>query len=369
MQKNIMSRYVKVACLSFLITACAAIPNNAPVQNRPVGKPVTQLPPPPNSAHQNGSQSSHKGQSNAQNLQQEIFDLWRVFPGKTGISVHSLDEGWTVGQRLDDLFPQQSVSKLWVAMTILDQVDRGKLRLDDEVVITRNDLAVFYQPVRDKVLREGEVRESVASLLERAITQSDNTANDSLLRTAGGPEAVHDFIAKHQLGAIRFGPGERLLQSGIAGLTWKQEYSIGRNFYTARANLSYDKRKSALDNYLADPIDGASPRAISLALAKLSRGKLLSYGSSSYLLDLLNRVRSGPNRLKGGVPSGWSIGHKTGTGQDLPPISTGYNDVGILVAPDGRQYMVAVMLGDTTASIPERMQLMQSVVRAIVRNH
>src|SRR3546814_2651570 len=76
---------------------------------------------------------------------------------------------------------------------------------------------------------------TIRDLIETAITHSDNTANDSLLRTVGGPEAVRRFIAKHDLGSIRFGPGERLLQSGTAGLKWQQTYSAGYAFQKARA--------------------------------------------------------------------------------------------------------------------------------------
>lgn len=302
-------------------------------------------------------------------LEREITDLWRKFPGKTGIAVRRIDGDWTIGNRLDDLFPQQSVSKMWVAMTILDQVDKGKVSLRDAVRITRDDLAVFHQPIRTQVIQNGSVTESVLSLLERAIIKSDNTANDSLLRTAGGPDEVRKFISNNNLGRIRFGPGERLLQSEIAGIDWKQEYSIGRKFYTARANLPREQRRAALDRYLADPIDGATPRALVTALDRLAKRDIVSPESTELLLGLMTRVTSGPRRLKAGVPAGWKFLHKTGTGQDLSPVSTGYNDIGIMTAPDGTRYAVAVLLANTTASVPERMRLMQSVSRAVAKYH
>lgn len=299
----------------------------------------------------------------------DIHEIWRTFPGRTGISIRRIDGNWTISERGDELFPQQSVSKLWVSLTVLDQVDKGRLRLSDSVTIGRNDLAVFHQPIRDRVLAAGVLNETVLSLIQLAITKSDNTANDSLLRTAGGPDAVRSFIESRNLGAIRFGPGERLLQSGIAGLDWDQEYAIGRRFYAARAELPYSVRKNALDRYLADPADGAAPNAITAALGKLARGELLSPASTRLILDTLSNTTSGPRRLKGGVPSGWQFLHKTGTGQDLPPVSTGYNDVGIMTAPDGTRYAIAVMLGDTTAPVIERMKMMQSVSRAVARYH
>ena len=303
-------------------------------------------------------------------LENLIQDQWRLFPGRTGVAIMRVDGGeWVLGRRMDELFPQQSVSKTWVALTVLDLVDQGKLRLDQKVRITRDDLAVFHQPILDQVVANGSIEVSVLNLLETSIRASDNTANDSLLRTVGGPQAVKSFIARKNLGAIRFGPGERALQSGIAGLDWKQEYAIGRRFYAARDAVPLATRQAALDRYLNDPIDGASPQAIVRALAKLAKGELLSASSTRLMLDIMSRTSSGPNRLKAGVPAGWSFLHKTGTGQILPPVSTGYNDIGIMTAPDGTRYAVAVMMGSTTASIPQRMTFMQFVSRAVASYH
>ena len=303
-------------------------------------------------------------------LENLLDEQWRIFPGRTGVAIMRIDGGeWITGKREGELFPQQSVSKTWVALTILDMVDQGKVRLDQKVRITHDDLAVFHQPIRDRVIANGEIEVTVLSLLEQAIIGSDNTANDSLLRTAGGPQAVQSFLVRKNLGAIRFGPGERLMQSGIAGMDWRQEYSIGRRFYAARSEVPLAKRKAALDRYLANPVDGASPEAIVRALAKLAKGELLSPSSTRLILGIMSRTSSGPNRLKAGVPANWRFLHKTGTGQVLPPVSTGYNDIGIMAAPDGTRYAVAVMMGSTTAPIPQRMSFMQFVSRTVATYH
>lgn len=313
--------------------------------------------------------SARRDQTAPAGLVSDLYQLWLNFPGKTGIAVKKIDGDWETAQRANDLFPQQSVSKLWVALTILDMVDKGEVRLDERLSVGYQDLAVFHSPLRDRVVARGTQEESVRDLLNDAITGSDNTANDRLLWRAGGPVAVRDFLKEKGLDGIRFGPGERLMQSGIAGLTWKQEYSVGNRFFEARAALPYSTRKEAIERYLADPVDGATPLAIARALDKLARGELLSPQSTRFILDTMDRVKSGPQRLKGGVPSGWSIGHKTGTGQVLSGMGTGYNDVGILTAPDGTRYAVVVLLAHTDASIPQRMNLMQSVTSAVVRHH
>ncbi|WP_422059910.1 serine hydrolase [Sphingopyxis sp.] len=302
-------------------------------------------------------------------LSDRLYVLWRAFPGKTGIAVQRIDGEWALAQRGGDLFPQQSVSKLWVSMSILDAVDNRRVSLDQKVRIGPEDLVVFHQPLADRVRSEGSVTMSVRDLIETAITHSDNLANDSLLRTVGGPSAVRSFIAKKDLGSIRFGPGERLLQSGTAGLTWQQSYSIARNFQAARAALPMSTRQSAMNNYLANPVDGASPSAIASALTRLARGTLLSPDSTDYLLGVMSRTKSGPKRLKAGLPPGWTFVHKTGTGQDLGGMTAGYNDIGIATAPDGTRYAIVVMMGSTTSSIPSRMALMQAVSGAVAEFH
>ncbi|MBB5686556.1 serine hydrolase [Sphingobium boeckii] len=297
-----------------------------------------------------------------------VQSLGAGFDGQVGIAIRRMDQPWTIQFDGYRKYPQQSVSKLWVAATLLDQVDRKKVAMSDPVVVKKEDLTVFHQPIRSLVGADGYAT-SVAGLFGRSMTASDNTANDSLLRTIGGPEAVRRFFAEKRIEEIRFGPGERLLQSRIAGIEWKQEYSQGNAFYTARANLPMDKRQKALEAYLADPIDGATPVGIVNALVKLQRGDLLSRSSTLQLVAIMRASKTGPQRLRGGLSPGWTFGHKTGTGQELQGRATGFNDVGILTAPDGTDYAVAVMIGATRKSIPERQSLMQAVTRAVIANH
>ena len=364
--KTIKPRLSAALFASILLAGCSTVPQPRVTKPLPpVSKPVA-LPKP---VAQPPVVAQPQIATAPEALDTRITDLWRTFPGRTGVAVLAIDGNWSLSKRGEEFFPQQSVSKLWVAMAVLDQVDRGKLKLDQIVRITRDDLTLFYQPIRGRVLANGEVNETIESLLEQSVTSSDCTANDSLLRTIGGPEAVREFIARKGLGKIRFGPGERKLQSGIAGIEWQQDYAIGRNFEAARAKLPYDQRKASLDRYLADPVDGASPLAIVKALGELSKGSLLSSASTRVLMAMLERTSSGPNRLKAGVPADWRFGHKTGTGQQLAAVSTGYNDIGIMTAPDGKRYAVAVMMGDTTASVPDRMVMMQGVSQAVADAH
>jgi beta-lactamase class A len=301
-----------------------------------------------------------------QYIRDRLAQLGRGFDGQVGIAVRSIDDGWEAGWKDDDLYPQQSVSKLWVSITALDAVDRGRISLNDKVTLTKADLTLFHQPIAAEVLQGGSYTTTIDDLITRAITTSDNTANDRLMRAAGGPKAVRAMIARKHLGSIRFANGERDMQSRIAGLTWSQDYSIGGKFFLVRDALPIKVRSAAFNRYIANPYDGAAPSAIVNALAKLKRGELLSRASTAYLLDIMSRTHTGPNRLKGGLQPGWTLNHKTGTGQELGGVQAGYNDIGILTAPDGRSYAVAVMIKKTSTPLPVRMTLMNNVVAAVI---
>ncbi|WP_077147145.1 class A beta-lactamase [Sphingopyxis sp. KK2] len=363
-----MGAMVLAGCVSsaaVVPTPRAAPPPKAPggAVTVPIGPPIRSATPSPQIPADPGFRRAPAG------LDNRLFEIWRAFPGKTGIAVQRIDGEWALAQRGNELFPQQSVSKLWVTLAVLDAVDNGRLTMDQKVRIGPEDLTLFHQPIAARVQSQGSVTMSVRELIETAITQSDNTANDSLLRTVGGPDAVRRFIDKKDLGAIRFGPGERLLQSGAAGLKWQQSYSIGRNFQAARAALPDATRKVAMDAYRADPPDGASPAAIAKALSRLARGTLLSPESTQYLLGVMSRTKSGPQRLKAGLPAGWTFLHKTGTGQDYRGMTIGYNDIGIATAPDGTRYAIVVMMAEASSPVPARMATMQSVSRAVAEFH
>jgi len=288
------------------------------------------------------------------------------FQGQVAISVRDVDRGWMVAWNSDRPHPQQSVSKLWVAIAVFDAIDHQRLSLATPVTVTRADLTVFHQPIRPLVGPSG-YRTTVGALLECALTRSDNTCNDVLLWKVGGPAAIRRMLTEKGIDGVGFGPGERELQAKTAGLVWRKEWAGGWGFLQARAAMPAAERRKALDRYLAAPYDGATANGVTLGLSLLAQGKLLSHGSTDRLFRIMLASKTGPLRLKSGLQPGWKMAHKTGTGQELGNLATGYNDVGLLTAPDGHRYAVAVMIASTRQSIPVRMRLMGDVTRAVIR--
>ena len=301
-------------------------------------------------------------------LRDRLANLGRSFNGKAGISVVSLKEGWQADYNSTTLFPQQSCSKLWVAITAMDAVDKGRVSLNDRVTLGRDDLTLFHQPISAKVMGKGGHTTTLGNLLFTAITESDNTANDKLMRSVGGPQAVRAMIEAKGLGSIRFYEGERALQSRIAGLIWSQSYSIGDAFYRARSALPTSVRKASFDRYISDPYDGAAPHSVAQALARLKRGELLSPASTQRLLSTMASTKTGALRVRAALKPGWKWSHKTGTGQNFQGKVGGINDIGLLTAPDGSTYAMAIMTVPNKSDGASQ-DLMQAVTRAVIAEH
>ncbi|HLZ76585.1 serine hydrolase [Phenylobacterium sp.] len=282
-----------------------------------------------------------------------------------GIAVADVTSGWTAQVLGEETFPQQSVSKLWVALAVMQAVDERRLSLDQTVVLHDDDRSVFYQPLASRIRGPNGFPITLADLLRHALIESDNSANDRLIREVGGAGVVTQNIADKHLAGLAVGGTERDVQTKTAGLEWKPEYGRTWIFKQARERLPDDVRDQALANYLANPPDGATPLGIVTALAELKRGELLSRASTDFMLDLMGEARTGQLRLRAGMAPGWSLAHKTGTGPDWRGASVGINDVGLMTAPDGHSYAVAVMVRQTSQPPSARHRLMAGVARAV----
>jgi beta-lactamase class A len=298
-------------------------------------------------------------------LQATIEKIATGYGEPVGIAISDVSSGWTASVAGRETFPQQSVSKLWVALAVMQAVDSRRLALEQTVVMHAEDRSVFYQPLASRIRGPNGLPITLADLLRHALIESDNAANDMLIRQVGGPGVVAQVIADKRLSGLALGGTERDVQTRTAGREWRPEYGQTWIFKQARAKLPDEVRDQALANYLANPPDGATPDGITTALAALKRGELLSRDSTDFMLGLMGEARTGVMRLRAGVEPGWSLAHKTGTGPDWRGASVGINDVGLLTAPDGRTYAVAVMVRETKQPPSARHRLMISVARAV----
>ena len=276
-----------------------------------------------------------------------------------------VDKGWVAQVNGQDFFPQQSVSKTWVALSVLDAIDRGQMAFEQPVVMTQADRSVFFQPIVHRIGKNG-FQTDVADLLHRALTQSDNAANDMLIRLVGGAEVVTETLDRKGLEGLRMDSDEKHLQAKVAGVPWNDNLVQGDRFRYLRSQLPDEVRNKAMQRYVENPYDGAQPVAIVEALARLKRGQLLSTANSEWMMDTMMANTTGHSRLRAGAPRDWEIGDKTGTGQDWDGASVGINDIALMTAPDGRTYAVAVMIQRTKQGLQARRNFMQAVSRTVV---
>ena len=284
------------------------------------------------------------------------------FQGHVGLAVTDLRDGWTYAFNGEGRFSQESVAKLWTVIAVLDAVDSGRLQIEEQIPITWADLSVFHQPIAERI----GAKVMIAELVRVAIVDSDNAANDILVRRLGGTSAVQAVIRRKGLDGIVAGIQQRELQARIAGLSWSPALNGGERLEAARSRLDVSVREAAMRSYLADPDDGATPVGMVRALAALNAGRLLSPASTERLLRLMHSTVHGEERLNGGLQRGWTLAHKTGTGQRLGDLRVGVNDVGVLTAPDGHAYAVAVFVGSSTQPMSVDEGLMRRVADAIV---
>ena len=272
-------------------------------------------------------------------------------PGSLGACV--LDGARSACVNGDRPYPMQSVMKLLFAFAAFDAADRGILPIDGEVIVRREDLSVYVQPVADLVGASG-FRTMWRDLARRAVIDSDSAATDVLLARLGGPRAVQRVLDGKGLRGLRIDRNERDLQTEIVGLTWRPDFVDPRALDQAIARVPLRLRRAAFRAYVADARDTATPRAMASFLHRLARGELLTQRSTADLLGMLRDTRTFPGRLRAGAPKGWSVAHKTGTSGAFEGVTAATNDIGLYFRPSEPPIALAVFLARSRATLTER---------------
>lgn len=125
-------------------------------------------------------------------------------------------------------------------------------------------------------------------------------------------------------------------------------------------SIPEEDRRRAGTTFNADPRDTSTPEAMARLLEKLWRGELLSQASTALLLDIMTRCQTGENRIKGFLPPGIAVAHKTGT------IGGTTNDVGIITLPEEAGHIaLAVFVKESEAEVAERERAIAQIARGV----
>ncbi|MBA3677139.1 MAG: class A beta-lactamase [Sphingosinicella sp.] len=286
----------------------------------------------------------------------------KAMPGTLAVSVLDLETGQARGINSKKPMPMQSVFKLPLGIMVLDQVDKGEIKLDEKIVLTADQLSTPHSPIADAF--PGRQEYTIEQLIRAAISESDNTAADILLKRIGGPEALTRFIQDRGIKSFRLDRFEYELQPQAAGLPPFTHQWIGtKAFMDAVGKVPMEARQAAMRIYLADPRDRVAPDDATQILALLGKGKLLSPASTAKIMEMLKGTVTGAARLKAGVPQGAIVYHKTGAGPTVEDVNSASNDVGIIELADGRKLAVAVFFSGSTATPEQRDTIIAEVAR------
>jgi beta-lactamase class A len=228
-------------------------------------------------------------------LKNAVQDLATSNPNLTpGVFLVDLDTGNYVDINASTSFPAASTIKVPILIAFFQDVDAGKIRLDEMLTMQQDAMAggsgnLQYKPPGTQY--------AALEVATKMITISDNTATNMLITRLGGIDALNQ----------RF--------------------------------RSWGLTTTVIRNQLPD-LEGTnttSPKELGNLMAIVSQGNLVSMPSRDLMLDILRRTQR-DSLLPSGLGTGARVYHKTGD------IGTMLADAGLIIVPTGKRYVAAVMV-------------------------
>lgn len=270
---------------------------------------------------------------NIDSLRQKIEQIISTRNAVVGVSIIGNEGKDTLSINGEKHFPMQSVFKFHIGLVILSEIDKGTFSLDQKIEIKKNELLPgLYSPIRDKY-PEGATL-TIAEILEYTVSQSDNVGCDALLRLLGGPQIVENYFIRKGFRDISIKINEEVMQNN-----WNLQF---QNWTTPKAANHVLEAFFDIDN------------------------KLLSQNSYDFIWKIMQETSTGKNRIRGKLPSGTIVAHKTGwSGTNTTTgITAAVNDIGIVSLPNGKYFLVSVFITDSKEDLATNEQIIADIAKA-----
>jgi beta-lactamase class A len=247
-----------------------------------------------------------------------ILEVEQQLKARLGVVLRDLETGRSWTHKADERFAMCSTFKALAAAAILARVDRGEEDLARRVVFHTSDLVTYSPVTKEHVGGEGM---PMGEICAAAVTLSDNTAGNLMLKALGGPEGLTRFL--------------RSIGDEVSRL---------------------DRRETELNEATpGDPRDTTTPNALTATMQKLALGTVLSAKSREQFTAWLVANKTGEAKVRAGVPKEWRVGDKTGAGE----LGTN-NDTGIIWP-----ILFTILTTETTASVADKNAGMADIARAL----
>lgn len=251
-----------------------------------------------------------------------------------GVSIIGNNGKDTLSLHGDRRFPMQSVFKFHIALAVLSEIDKGKLSLDQKIEIRKDELLPedFWSPLRDENPNGGIF--TIERLIQYSVSHSDNTACDVLIRLIGTPKTVEEYIKKSGINDIQITFNEEDMQS-----KWENMF---QNWTTPKA--ASQTLKLFYDN----------------------KNNLLSKSSYDFFWKTNKETTTGNNRIKGQLPEGIVVAHKTGwsgTNKETG-ITAAVNNIGIVFLPNGEHFIISVFVSESKENFDTNEKIIADIAKA-----
>ncbi len=264
-------------------------------------------------------------------LRQKIQSIISTKNVEVGVSINGNNGVDTLSISGDKHFPMQSVFKFHIGLVVLSEIDKGKFSLNQEIRIEQKDLLPnLYSPIREKH-PEGATL-TIAEILEYTVSKSDNVGCDILLKLISGPLVVEDYFAKNNYKNISIKINEEVMQNN-----WDLQF---QNWTTPK---------------------GANEVLTSFYY---NRKGLLSAKSHDFIWKVMKETETGKDRLKGQLPKGTVVAHKTGwSGANKAGLTAAVNDIGVVFLPDGRHFFISVFVTNSKEEAATNEKLIADIAK------
>lgn len=247
-------------------------------------------------------------------LERQINQIIDTVEATVGVAISSPKEIETILVNQTERYPMQSVFKFPLAVTVLSMVDQKKLSMKQKVPFTKNDYIPNTWSPMAKKYPNGSRSLTVEDLLNYTLSNSDNNGCDILFKLIGGPEVVDEYLKKIGIKDIAIVANEAAMHSD--------------------PEIQYK--------------NWSTPLAMVELLQKSFDTPILSRESKDFLWKAMAATITGGKRIKGLLPAGTIVAHRTGTsGRDSEGKTAATNDVGIIVLPDESKIIIAILIKDS----------------------
>jgi beta-lactamase class A len=306
------------------------------------------------------------GRDDARAVEARLGNIARLAGGDVACTALNLKTGRMISFNGALRVPMASVVKIPIAVQLLSRVDRGEIALDSSIPVDARDTRPGPGVLSRRITPAGLVV-SVRELVELMLTKSDNAASDIALHTAGGIEAVRGLLSGLNSVDISIDRSIGELLADMEGVDHAHGACSPDDWLQVTSAVPVRQRREAVQKLLADARDTCTAASIVRLLEAIACGRALTPASTALLLEMMTRCRTGTRRLKGLLPSGTRVAHKTGSltssidvRNDRPFLNA---DVGLVDVGDQDVCAVAAFI----VGSPHQSQIQDRIVARLAR--